>query len=91
MKTTLELPEDLMRAVKLRAVRENRKLKDAVAELIRCGLSQKAARPGKLRRRVKLPIVHCARRARRTEEMTPERVARALLLEETEVPRGSLR
>jgi hypothetical protein len=33
MKTTLDLPEDLMRALKLRAVEENRKLKDTIADL----------------------------------------------------------
>ncbi len=39
MKTTLELPDDLMRAVKLRAVHEGKKLKDAMAELIKKGLA----------------------------------------------------
>jgi plasmid stability protein len=39
MKTTLELPDDLVRAVKLRALREGRKLKEAVAELLRKGLA----------------------------------------------------
>jgi hypothetical protein len=29
MKTTLDLPDDLMREVKIRAVKENRKLKEA--------------------------------------------------------------
>jgi hypothetical protein len=39
MKTTLELPDELVRAVKLRALYEGRKLKDAVADLLRKGLS----------------------------------------------------
>jgi plasmid stability protein len=39
MKTTLDLPDDLVRAVKLRALREGRKLKEAVAELLRQGLA----------------------------------------------------
>jgi hypothetical protein len=38
MKTTLELPDDLIRQVKIRAVHEGRKLKDLIAELIRRGL-----------------------------------------------------
>jgi len=38
MKTTLEIPEDLMHAVKVRAAATGRKLKDVVAELIRRGL-----------------------------------------------------
>lgn len=38
MKTTLDLPEDLMREVKLRAVMQRRPLKDLVAELLRQGM-----------------------------------------------------
>lgn len=38
MKTTLELPDDLMRAVKVRAASTDRRLRDVVAELIRRGL-----------------------------------------------------
>jgi hypothetical protein len=45
MKTTLDLPDELVRAVKLRAVREGRKLKEAVAELLRRGLASSAAMP----------------------------------------------
>ena len=39
MKTTLDLPADLVKEVKLRAVHEDKKLKDAVAELLRDGLA----------------------------------------------------
>lgn len=39
MKTTIELPDDLVRQVKLRALHEGRKLKDAVADLLRKGLA----------------------------------------------------
>ncbi len=39
MKTTLELEDDLMRAVKIRAAQTDRKLKDVVAELIQLGLA----------------------------------------------------
>lgn len=38
MKTTLDLPEDLMREVKLRAVIQRRPLKDLVADMLRQGL-----------------------------------------------------
>ena len=38
MKTTLELPDDLMRAVKIRAVQSNQKLKDFVAAALRTAL-----------------------------------------------------
>ena len=35
MKTTLDLPDDLMRAVKIRAVERNMKLRELVAEALR--------------------------------------------------------
>jgi len=38
MKTTVELPDDLMTAVKIKAAQENRKLKDIIAELLRQSL-----------------------------------------------------
>lgn len=38
MKTTLELPDDLMHRVKLRAVHAHRKLKDEVADLLERGM-----------------------------------------------------
>jgi hypothetical protein len=39
MKTTLELPDGLMRRIKLRAVHRNRKLKDEIAQLLETGLA----------------------------------------------------
>lgn len=90
MKTTLDLPDDLVREIKIRAVRENRKLKDAMADLLRRGLSQRRSEL-KTRHRVALPIVECAHEARPGEEMTPERVAALLLEGESEAQRGSLR
>jgi hypothetical protein len=47
MKTTLELPEELMRRVKLRAVHRNQKLKDAVAQLLEAGLAAAPEAPAK--------------------------------------------
>jgi plasmid stability protein len=45
MKTTIDLPDDLVRAIKLRALRDGRKLKEAVAELLRQALLSSAATP----------------------------------------------
>ena len=39
MKTTLDLPDDLMRRVKTRAVQRNQKLKDAVTQLLESGIA----------------------------------------------------
>jgi plasmid stability protein len=44
MKATLDLPDDLLKEVRLRAVHEGKKLKDAVAELLRKGLANAAGR-----------------------------------------------
>jgi hypothetical protein len=43
MKTTLELPDALVKQVKLRALQEGQKLKDAVADLLRKGLASTSA------------------------------------------------
>ncbi len=91
MKTTLDLPDELGRAIKLRALSQNRKLKDAIADLLRRGLSREPAVTSKRRRPVKLPLVRCAHRARLGEEITPERAAEILLAEESGVARGAVR
>jgi hypothetical protein len=91
VKTTVDLPDDLMREVKIRAVRENRKLREAIADLLRRGLSQQKPDRNTVRHRVTLPIVECAHEARPGEEMTPERVAGILLEEESGARRGSVR
>ncbi len=59
MKTTLELPDELMRRVKLRAVHRNQKLKDAIAQLLELGMAaaphaqapRRAPKPVRLRKR----------------------------------------
>ena len=43
MKTTLELPDDLMRRIKLRAVHRNRKLKDEITQLLEAGMASATA------------------------------------------------
>ncbi len=79
VKTTVELSDDLMRAVKIRAVAENRRIKDVLADLLRSGLSAAAERPPRDRRRVRVPLVRCAHPAGPDEEVTPERAAAILL------------
>lgn len=91
MKTTLELPDDVVRAVKIRAVQENRKLKDMIADLLRRGLAQEPRVSAGIRSRVKLPLVECAHPARPGEEVTPQRAADALLEEEAGWHRDAVR
>lgn len=64
MKTTLELPDALMRRIKLRAVNRNQKLKETVAQLLEQGLagssgagrSRRPPKPVRLRGRSPLGI-----------------------------------
>ena len=91
MKTTLDLPDGLMRAVKIRAVNENRKLKDALADLLRQGLAAESTRAEEVRNRVTLPLVRCAHEAEPGHEMTAERVAQVLIEEEEDASRGAVR
>ena len=95
MKTTFNLPDDLVRRLKLRAVRDRRKLKDVAAEFLRAGLSAKAPlrseRPAVVGKDKKtgLPVIKCRHAAPRGQELTPERVAEILNNQEAEWARDS--
>jgi hypothetical protein len=67
-----------MRAVKIRAATEGRRLKDVVADLLRRGLAEEPKGTGRVHRKVRLPLVECAHDARPAQEMTPNRVAEVL-------------
>lgn len=86
MKTTLDLPEELIRTVKIRAVNEGRRIKDVVEELIRTGLANPSGPQVPRRSRVPLPVIQCAHPALPEEEMTPDRTAAILLHEEAAGP-----
>ena len=81
MKTTLDLPDELMRSIKVRAAQESRKLKDVVADLLRQGLVAET-QPRSLGP-VKLPII-ASKPAKPEEEMTPDRIAQILIDEEAD-------
>ena len=88
MKTTLDLPDALVKQVKLRAVRDGRKLKDAGADLLRKGLAVAPDREPKTQvevsrdRKTGLPLIECKHAASPHEQMTPERAADLLLAQE---------
>lgn len=91
MKTTLDLPDILMKQVKLRALQEGRKLKDAVADLLRKGLAvgaqslEQSQRPVITKdRKTGLPVIACHDPAKSQAEITPERIAEILLAQEVE-------
>ena len=46
MKTTIDLPDDLVTDIKVEAARQHRKLKDLVPELLRAGLRADRASAG---------------------------------------------
>ena len=68
MKTTFDLPPELVRELKLRAVHEGRKLKDVAADLLKRGLvapeiparPQPPAKPKIEIQANGLPVVRCA-------------------------------
>jgi hypothetical protein len=88
MKLTLDLPADLVRDLKLRAVRDGRKLKDAAVDILRAGLAARGQAIGEDPPRVVkdkktgLPVIQCRRPAPRGQELTPERVAGVLAEQE---------
>lgn len=84
MKTTLDLPDNLMREIEMRAVREDRKLNDLIAELLRRGLVAATEPSSAKPHRVQLPLIRSGHPAKPGEELTPERVAEILLVEEVE-------
>jgi plasmid stability protein len=90
MKTTLDLPDALVKRVKFRALQEGRKLKDTVADLLRKGLAAapnpkpEAAPVVTLDKQTGLPLIQCKQAASPQEELTAERVADILLAQETD-------
>jgi plasmid stability protein len=86
MKTTIDLPDDLVRRLKLRAVHERRKLKDVAAEFLRSGLDAPSsghspAAPAIVKdKKTGLPVIQC----RRAAAPTPDQVAGLLAGQETE-------
>lgn len=67
MKTTIDLPPELVRALKIRAVNEGRKLKDLAADLLHRGLaspssppSHQPPKPRFVKQADGLPVVRCA-------------------------------
>lgn len=77
VKTTLELPDDLVREIKLRAVQENRRIKDVATDALRRGLASAQSSPA-VRHRVQFPLIHGTHPAPPGQELTPERIREIL-------------
>lgn len=67
-----------MRASKVRAAEQDRKIKDVMAELLAAGVSRSGVSDAPLVRRVQLPLVRWGSGADSEDEMTPQRVAEIL-------------
>ncbi len=81
VKTTLDLPADLVREMKLRAAHEGRKLRDVATEIFRRGLMQSGPAAGVAAHRVKLPLIDCPTAS---GDLTAERVSELLAQQEVE-------
>jgi len=79
MKTTLDLPEELVREMKIRAAREGRKLREVATEVIQKGLSVSAPAKKVASRRIKFPLF---KGGKATRQFTPEELDEILLQEE---------
>jgi plasmid stability protein len=77
MKMTLDLPENLIREMKLRAAREGRKLQDVATEVVQRGLFGPSSRKDAKANRVQFPLVEC-RQASPKDELSPSKVAEIL-------------
>jgi len=90
MKTTVDLPDDLVRKLKLRAVHDGRKLEDPVAELLRRGLADRSIpRPSEqsvIRKDKKtgFPVIQCLIAPAADQQLTPDRIAQVLIDQETQ-------
>ena len=86
MKMTIDLPESLIRQLKLRAVRNGKKLKELTADLLRDGLRQPQTEETRATARIvksKLsgfPMLEAQGKA--TSPLSPDDVAQALINEE---------
>ena len=82
MKTTIDLPEQLVRQLKLRAVHERRKLKDLAADYLRQGLmsTQPESREISIavNKKTGLPVIQCPRQSGCAAHLTPDQVAEIL-------------
>ena len=82
MKMTVDLPDDLVRQMKVQAAKEGRKLKDVAEQVFRRGLTPPAGSTKKSAKSLNLPLVHCRHKASARSEVTPEKLADVLLNQE---------
>ncbi|HRH69327.1 MAG TPA: hypothetical protein PLB89_07465 [Flavobacteriales bacterium] len=77
MKTTIELPDDLLRAMKVRAAKEGRSLKELLTAILRSAMKSSSATTVGKSGGGQLPVLRTSK-AKAGREMTPERIAEVL-------------
>lgn len=85
MKTTLDLPDHLVRAIKIRAVNEDKTMKELVTELLERGLESPQKREP---RRVKLPLFDPGPRIPGVRDLTDDEIKELMLDQEVEWAMG---
>lgn len=84
MKTTVELPDDLMKAIKLRALEEGKKLNEIMRELLSRGLKNDEPKLSKARigvdKQTGLPVILGGKTPK--NELTPAQISEILLEQE---------
>lgn len=91
MKTTLDLPDDLVQELKLRSVHERRKMKDIAAEALRRGMMAGENSPQPRRKSIKLPLFESGPDAPATKMTAEELIAlEQKIIEEEDLKRAGL-
>jgi hypothetical protein len=90
VKTTIDIPDDIMQRVKIRAVEENRRLKDLIPDLLLRRLDTDPLAVPRELHRVRLPLIEGGHPAPAGEELTAGRIAEILLRQEEEAELAAL-
>jgi len=84
MKTTLDLPEEMVREMKLRVAQQGKKLREVATEVVRRGLASAGDSASTTKgKRVKLPLIVCKRVAPGAEP-DPDQIAAILAGQDAE-------
>ncbi len=84
MKTTVELPDDLMKAIKLRALDEGKKLNEIMRDLLLNGLKNNEPKGSSARIGIDeltgLPVILCSKKPKK--DLTPAQLSEILIEQE---------
>ena len=87
MRTTIDLPDDLIRQVKARAALDGLRLKDLITRFVEQGLRQGSLPPGARAKRSELPVARAAT-GQPLQALNNAEIDR--MLNEDEIPHGRI-